>query len=404
MISDGYRYYRIKLKTLSDTHVHRILELAGVRRFLYNFGIAYCEKLKEQGKGVPNFHTFCKLLTEMRHSEEYGWLKNYNVTSERYAFKDLVVAYKKFFQKINRYPKFKSKKNKKNQSCSIREDRFRISNDGLYAFIPGVSESVGDLIYIGKHNIPFGCYTDYDNIRIKFDGVDYWLSLSVKINYTIDEEEQQDYSEPIGVDVGVRTTATLSDGTTFSSPNREYLSRLNRKRNKVFGHIKRDQNKRYKQAVRTKTKYEDIPKSKNQEKRETQYQRLCNRMSNIIKTHNHTVSRQIADRKPRFVVLETLSVGSMERKSAKNVVTQIHSSSLYQLTQFIDYKCRDAGCDVIYAPRGFKSSQICSQCGTVNHIGSSKIYECSCCHTIIDRDLNAALNLRDFGYQYQNWN
>ena len=398
MINEGYQYHRIKLQYLSESHIHRILELAGVRRFLYNFGINYCEQLKDQGKGVPNFNTFCKILTSMRNSEEFGWLKKYNVTTERYAFKDLVNAYSKFFKKINHYPKFKSKK-RSTPSCVIREDRFRFKGEnGEYAFIPGISKSLNDLIYIGKHPVPINKYADYDNIRIKFDGIDFWLSLSVKIRVPFVYDSPVELpGEGIGVDVGLRTTAALSDGTMFDPPDRRYLDLLRKRRNKIASSCGRDRNKRLKESIRTKTKYENIPKSKNQIKREEKYRKVCIRIRNIVRTHNHQVSRKIADRQPRFVVLETLNIGSLE-KNNRYVAPYIHTHSLFQLAEFIEYKCKDIGSTVIRAPRGFKSSQICSNCGAENKVGDSKIYTCSCCGLTIDRDYNAALNLRNYGY------
>lgn len=405
MLDEGYQYYRIRLHYLSESHIHRIEELSGVRRFLYNFGINYCEQLKSQGKGVPNFHTFCKLLTSMRHSEEYSWLTKYNVTSERYAFKDLVQAYTKFFNKINRYPKFKTKK-RSNICCVIRDDRFRLKGEnGEYAFIPGVSESIDDLIYIGKHRIPYAGNIEYDNIRIKSDGVHYWLSLSCKIRkpFSYVEPPLEDFSEGIGVDVGIRTTATLSDGTIYDPPNKAKLDRLARRKHYISASITRDRNKRVKQSIRTKTKYEEIPKSKNQMQREEKYLKTCIRMRNIIDSHNHKVSREIANRKPRFVVIESLSVGRMEKQN-KYVAPYIHRASMFQLTQYIAYKCQDVGSQVIFADNRFKSSQICSRCGGITKPGAKKTYTCQYCGLVIDRDYNAALNLRDYGYQILNQN
>ena len=405
MLDEGFQYYRIKLSHLTEAHIQRILELSGVRRYLYNFGIDYCEERRAQGKGVPNFHTFCKVLTEMRNSEEHGWLKKYNVTSERYAFKDLVNAYAKFFGKVNRYPKYKSRKRSK-ICCVIRDDRFRFKGDnGEYAFIPGVSESLTDLIYIGPHRIPFGPNIGYNNVRIKSDGVDYWLSLSCKLikpfSLVDPTEADQYFTEGIGVDVGVRTTATLSDGTTFDPPDKEKLNRLARRKHFLASSLGRDRNKRRLLALRTKTKYEDIPKSKNQEKREQKYLKTCIRMRNIVDSHNHKVSKEIANRRPKFVVIESLSVSDMEKKhNGPYMTANIHRASLFQLTEYIAYKCRDIGSEVIYAAPGYKSSQICSRCGNVTKPGPSKTYECPYCGLTIDRDFNAALNLRDYGIQH----
>lgn len=398
MVDEGYIYYRVKLHNLRDTHIQRINELSGVRRFLYNWGLNYCEEQKNKGHGVPNFHTFCKRLTELRNTSEFAWLREYNVTSERYAFKDLVQAFRKFFNGENRYPVRKTKRVEPIM-CSIREDRIKFNHDNKrYAYLPGVSESLTDWIDLGNHNIPVGPF-NYDNVRIKFDSIDYWLSLSVKHRNPFTFNGNPSYQDGcIGVDVGIRTTATLSDGTAFDPPNRHRLNVLMKRRIKQNRKVLSGIHRHKAQATRAKAKPEDIPYPKNQQKRLAAFKKTCNRIHNIITYHNHCVSRAIANKNAKIVVVETLSVMRMEQQmKIKQIVPYIHSASLNQLVQFIDYKCRDAGTKVVYAPAGYKSSQICSVCGMVTKPGPSKIYTCPYCGLVIDRDLNAAYNLRDYG-------
>lgn len=400
MIDEGYKYYKIKLKHLTQEQIQRIIELDGVRRFLFNFGLNYCEELKEQGKPFPSFKTLCSLLTTMRHSEEYTWLTKYNVTTERYALKDLVHAYDMFFKKINRHPKFKTKKRHR-VSCQIRSDRFSFKENGDYAYIPGISGSRKDLIYLGTHNIPHHKNICFDNIRIKSDGIDYWLSLSVRVKNPIYIPPMHNNllcGDGIGIDIGIRTTAALSDGTMYYPPDKRYIGILDNRLKRIASLCGIDNKKRLAQSIRTKTKYEDIPKSKNQIKRENKYRQLYRRITNIIRTHSHRVSRDIANRQPRFIILETLNLTDLKHQH-KYISPYIHKASLYQLSTYIEYKCRDIGSIVIRAPIGYKSTQICNNCGAENKIGPSKIYTCSCCGMSIDRDLNAALNLRDYGYQ-----
>lgn len=335
----------------------------------------------------------------MRNSEEFGWLKEYNVTTERYALKDLLQAFQKFFLGINRYPKMKTKK-KHSYKCSIRDDRIRFKGEnGNLVFIPGISLDINDLIDCDNHNIPHGSHIEYNNVRIKFDGVCYWLSLSVKVRQPIVcDIPYYPTGEGLGVDVGVRTSAYLSDGTECPAPNRARIKNLFKRQSAISRKISADIYRRRNIAERTKAKYEDIPKSKNQIKREQEWHKTYNRIRNIYTSNYHKISRDIANRKPRFVVLEEISVESMERTSkSKHIKHDIHTSSLTKLISFIDYKCRDNGSRIIYAPRGFKSSQICSHCGNITNPGSSKMYKCPYCGLVIDRDFNAALNLKAYG-------
>lgn len=401
MYKEGFAYYKIKLHNLTEAQKLRVIELSNVRRAVYNIGLEYCNSLYENNHKarIPSYNKFCKWLTKLRSNPKYSWLKNYNLCISRYALKDLRAAFDNFFNGICRHPSFKSKR-RDQVRFATRDDRLKFRNpDGRFAFIPGLSTSSNDLIDCGNHNIPFGKGIKYNNARIKFDGVDYWLSLSVKIYkpFTVDDTTKlYTPSEPLGIDVGIRKSAVLSDGTVFKRPNRQKIINLQHKRNKLTSIIMKANNARRLEAIRTRTKYENIPVSKKYKQKLHKLYKTLHRITNIYKSHYHKISKEIANRYPEFVVIETLNTQKMKATS-NGFGEDIYDSRLPMLLEYITYKCEDRGIPVIKAHKGFKSSKLCSCCGNEYNVGRSEVYACPYCGNIIDRDLNAAINLRNYG-------
>ena len=207
--------------------------------------------------------------------------------------------------------------------------------------------------------------------------------------------ERQETEDVIGIDLGVRKRAVLSDGTVFKGPDttRE-CKRLDRKARR-YG---RDRRRRLVISQRTGVKYVDVPKTKNEIKREIEYQKLRKHIANINETYNHTMTSEIIKKNPRMIVLETLGVRDMEHDSPnKWVKRKIREANFYEIGRMIEYKAEYHDIKVVRAPRNFPSSQICSKCGLRQRIGSSEVYICEFCGQVIDRDLNAAINIRNFG-------
>ena len=410
-----YVYYKIKLHNLTDAQKQRATELYGVSRFVYNTFLDLITCDYDLGRKLRcNYEEMCKILTQMRQKGSlYEWLADYDVSVERSALKDLDEAFEKFFasskrlksgeklrsrNNINHFPKFKKKKSL--LRFGVRGERITFSGkDNRYVHIPGLTPGRTEKIDCKHHNIPYHPGIVYENARIVFDGTSYWLTLAIKVTrpFKYDSFESMPGVDSLGIDVGLREAAVVSDGSRYQGPDKHRLAVLFHRRDAIRSAITNDIDRRQEEARRTKAKYEDIQKSKNQLKREALWHKTNKQIHDLYETCYHNISKDIARKCAKVVVIETLDVKLMRRHSSTSLSSDIIEGRMARLTNMIEYKCKSNGSKVIRAPFGFKSSQICSNCGCIHNPGDSKTYICPSCGLTIDRDLNAAYNLRDYG-------
>lgn len=395
-MTNEYIGYKIQLHNLTDEQKKKVRELSDARITLYNMGIDYCRFLYSQGKSCPSYISLCYWISSLIENPKYRWLKKYNRASLTGAMKDLSNAFNKFFKKICAFPK------KKNHytapiSYTVRSNRIRFSVDGKYVYIPGISKRSGnkDLVYCGNHNIPYGNNIKYYDARLKYDKNKYWLCLTVKLDDPIPEYTIP-FGTPLGIDVGIRNSATLSDGTVYESPNKHRINILQKRCDRLSKSIHEEAMRMDQQSKLEGIPFRKIPRSKNSLKREFQLNKWYKRITNIYKSHYHKISKEIANKQAPFVVLETIDIRRLQRENP-NTSHYIHQAGLSRFISYIEYKCRNAGTKVIRAYKGYKSTQICSNCGHEYDIGKQKYYKCPFCGLRIDRDLNAAINLLDYG-------
>lgn len=393
-----WKMYRIKLHNVSQEKQNQIFKISNTFRYCYNWALSYFNKSWFENGQRKTAIDACTEFTRLKTTvPEFKWLNDYNVATCRSAIYNARNALEKFFEGYCRYPRYKSKKNKE---VKFKVDGNRVSfrgKDKRYVHIPGLGRKFTDFLDCKKHKIPSGPNVRYHNVYIKYDGINFWLSMSVEL---IDPIIKIANNESIGIDVGLRTSATLSNGMEFAPPNPRRLAVLENRKRKIQSAIAKDRNRRIKESERTKTKYEDIKKSNNQVKRERKYQKTLHSITNLYKSHYHKISREIANLRSESVTLESLGLRAMNRDKPHSSKYMI-PARLGMLSEFIEYKCRDIGSKIIKAPQNFASTKTCSRCGNKKHIGGEKIYICEKCGLRIDRDLNAAINLRDYGLKVQ---
>ena len=395
-----WKNFRIKLKNLRNDHIERIYKISYARRFLYNWGLEFSNNFYSETGKTPSYQELSRRLTELKRTDDrFKWLNDriYNVNSLRYAFIDLHNAFHNFIiGKCNR-PIFKSRKSDTIRMASDKKGFMIKRSSPNLIFIPGVSVRHGDYIDCGNHNIPFGDNIDYSNIRIKFDGNNFWLSLSVRLRRPIKMMQEFNPNDGIGIDIGIRTPAALSNGKMYDPINQKRLIILDHRRRVLQAAVDRDLDRRMKLSNSTRTKYYDIPKSNNQIKREKRLAKTRISIHNIYNNFYHNISRDIVNQEPKFIVLESLNIPGMFNGAYGKRRFDTYESRMGLLSEYISYKAIEADIPVVYADRDFPSSKICSICGAINEPGRSKVYRCEYCGSEIDRDYNASCNLLNYG-------
>lgn len=356
-----------------------------VARGIYNLGLQMQNDSYDQGMGYIKYFDMITRFAKMRNDDpDYSWMRSISVGVMRETLNNLDGAFQRFFNKQNRYPKFKSKKKSK-KSFSTRSDRTTIY--GEYISISGLTDK---LVFAKDHGIPEG--TRMYNTVVSFDGYNYWFSCTCETqNIDMSEIEK---SEPIGIDVGIVNMITTSNGDFYKfSDCSKYEKRLKRQQRR----LSKDYNKYFTESLDTRTKYEDIPKSKNHYKRLQKRFKTISKMKNKRMNDIHNATKAVVSCNPSAIVIENISVKEQMQDLWMRKFT--HEMMYYEIHRQLKYKAAMRGIPVIVAEKGFASSQICSNCGEIGYL-KHRVFKCSHCGFKEDRDLNAAYNLKKLAYNH----
>ncbi len=201
---------------------------------------------------------------------------------------------------------------------------------------------------------------------------------------------EQEISEPInqiesvlGVDVGIKTLVTCSNGQVFENP--KYLKKSKKKLVLAQKNLSRKQ-------FNNKTKRS----SNNRNKAKLKLQKIYQRISNQRKDNIHKMTSKLVKTKPRYIVIEDLNISGMMKNH--KLAESISDASFYEIKRQLIYKTAWYGGSIIEVDRFFPSSKMCSVCGNLkeNLTLEDRIYICEC-GNVIDRDLNASINLERYG-------
>ena len=304
------------------------------------------------------------------------------------AIKDACNSYKRFFKGQCRHPKFKSKKRSK---PSFYQDTSKIQFTNTHVKVEGFSTSkrrnkqkLNWIRLCEKGRIPTDC--KYMNPRITFDGLHWWVSVSVEVD---DNTNAPTKSEGIGIDLGLKDLAVCSDGNTYKNINKtNKVKKIEKRKRRLQRSISRKYNMN-KEGVRYK-------KTSNIIKREKELLQVIKRLTNIRHNHLHQITSEIIKRKPSFICIEDLNVSGMMKN--KHLSKAIQQQGFYEFRRQIEYKAKWNNISVILADRFFPSSKLCSCCGVIKKDLklSDRIYRCDC-GNVIDRDYQASLNLKQYG-------
>ena len=242
--------------------------------------------------------------------------------------------------------------------------------------------TIGDVRF-GSVRTDFNLSCKKQVANISFDGK-YWY-----LSYTEDVESQvadlPDYTDGVGIDLGIKTLATVSDGTTV--PNIKTFRRV-RILNKRLKRLQRKVSRKY-----CINKCDKHNKTKNIIKLERQIKLIHRSLRNIRINHIRKFVSELVKKQPQFIAIEDLNVKGMMRN--KHLTKDIANCSFYTIKEHLIRKAKERLIAIRLVDRFYPSSKTCSVCGNYNKDLklSQRVYHCSNCQETLDRDFNASLNI-----------
>ena len=372
----GYRiriYPNKEQKILIEKHI-------GCCRFLWNYMLSLQNENYEKGNKYISRYDMIRSLTLLKKQEEYLWLNKVSNTSLQNICIDLDKDFKGFFKKLNGYPKFKSKKKSKNIYPVCCNRFYFKDNIHIQIQMLGIVKCKTDFkVPIGKHK--------FSNVRLSKELNKYFISFGLECENQV--RKLNDYS--MGIDLGVKELAAVSygdDSLIFHNINK---SSKMRKLNRELKHLQRSVSRKYEEN-RQGNKY---IKTNNIIKLEKKIYKINRKISNIRTNYIHQTTHKLVELLPKRVVMENLNVSGMMKN--KHLSEAIAEQGFYRFISYMKYKCEWNGIEFIQVDRFYPSSKTCSCCRKVKKDLklSDRIFKCEC-GAEIDRDINAAINLKNY--------
>lgn len=388
---------KIRLELNNKQHT-KALQHCGVARHAYNWGIDVCENAYENKEKLPSaIDLHKKLVAEVKSINE--WYYESSKCAPQQALRNLNTSYRNFFRN-HKNGIIAKKKSEYIKNCKAKGREINtkhLYNIGKPKF---KKKGVRDNFYLdgaihtkgNKIKLPvFGwlkCSESLPDCKIKNVVVsrvaDEWF-ISFKVPHkpksTVKTKGVQ------GVDLGIKTLATVSDGTTFANP-------------KAF------RGQRRKLAIEQRKLSKKYDKTKSQKEQSKNYQKLKlvvaqkhATIANIRKDSIHKATTYLAKNQDE-IVIEDLAVSNMMKNH--KLANAIADGGLHEFRRQLVYKCDWYGCVLTVVDRFYPSSKLCSCCENVKEDLnlSDRTYHCDNCGITIDRDLNASINLRKKAVSY----
>ena len=344
----------------------KLSQVMGCARWWWNYALNLCNQTyKDTGKGLGRT-ALNSVLPQLKKAEETEWLGECYSQVLQSTTLNLTKAFKNFFEKRAKYPRFKSYYGKQSaqypQNCQIVEDGLKVPQVGVIkASIHRLFDGKLKTVTISK--TPTGKY--YASLLFDTEAKYPDVVITGKV---------------IGIDLGLKDFAITNDNEkTRKYPNPRHIK-------------KHERNLARKQAKLSRKK----KGSKSREKARKLVARVHERISNARQDFLHKLSRKIVNDN-QVVVIENLNVKGMVRNP--KLAKAISDVGWGMFTNFLDYKLKEKGGLLLEIDRFFPSSKTCSNCLYVMSDMPLDIREWTCpsCGTHHDRDENAAKNIRAEG-------
>lgn len=361
-----HRVHKIKLDPTQEQAIY-FARACGVARFAFNWALAAWKEEYEAG-GKPNEAALRKRLNSVK-AEEFPWMSEVTKVAPQNAIKNVGLAFQHFFRRVKQggkpgYPRFKRKG---------VHDSFRADNGPKDARSNAV-ECAGPTIKLPR------CGVVRMRESLRFDGRTLAATVSRMADgwyVAILVDTSDCLSGPldrgtVGVDLGIKELATLSTGEVVPAlkPHRAEHARLTR--------LSRSLSRKQKN-------------SSNRAKAKTKLAKLHLRIARVRTDALHKLTHKLAT-EFATIAIEDLNVKGMMRN--RHLARSIADAGFAEFRRQLEYKAAMTGAVVYVAARFFPSSKTCHSCGTIHPMKlSSRVMVCEC-GNVMDRDLNAAINLK----------
>ena len=372
--------YKTEINPTEEQKV-KINKTIGTCRYVYNFYLAHNKELHNNGEKFMSGKSFSVWLNNeyIPNNSDKAWIKEVYSKAVKKSIENGCTAFTRFFKHQSSFPKFKKKGKSdvkmyfvKNNPKDCRCERHRIN-------IP----SLGWVKLKEKGYIPTtkdGWVIKSGTISIKANR--YYVSVLVEIP---DTKIANNSNEGIGIDLGLKEFAIVSNGDTYKNINKSA------KVKKLEKQLKREQRC-------LSRKYENLKKGastqKNIQKQRLKVQKIHHRIYNVRTDYINKTIAEIVKTKPSYITIEDLNVSGMMKN--KHLSKAVVSQKFYEFRTKLKVKCDENGIELRVVDRWYPSSKLCHYCGCIKTDLklSDRVYKCDCGY-IEDRDFNASLNLRD---------
>ena len=344
---------------------------AGTHRWAYNYGLGKKIETYEKTGKPPGAYSLMKEVVRLKHTEGYTWLCDVSKSVPRMALMQLEQAYANFFRRVKEgaeepgFPKFKSRKRSK-VVFHLEPDRVRVKGKRVRLPKIGWVRMTQSLRFEGKL---------VGTVAVSERAGKWYVSFNVETEHNPPNNQ----GGAVGIDLGVKTLATLSDGTAY-----ENLKAL-RHHQKLLARTQRQLARKQKGSNRWK-------------KARLRVQKLQKRIADIRANATHQATTDIV-RRYDFVAIEDLNVRGMVKNHC--LAGAVSDAAFGEFKRQMQYKLDWNDGELVLIDRWFPSSKLCSVCGCINDslTLADREWTCPDCGIRHDRDENAAKNILAKGLQ-----
>lgn len=352
-----YKSYKFKIEP-TNSQKELLAKHFGACRFVFNRFLHERKEKYLNEKTSLNYYDNARVLTELKKNENFVWLKEINSQSLQASIRNLDITYKNFFNKQNKFPRFKSKNERQSfkipQNILVKDKKLIIPK-----FKEGIKINLhrrieGDILFATISKSAAG---------------KYYVSITCEVKYT----PLKKTNSKVGIDTGIKNLAILSDGTTYENIK-----------------VLKSKLKKLKYEQRQLSKKQEGSNSRNKQRKNVAS--IHEKTTNIRKDYLHKVSTEII-KNHDVISVEDLTVKNMMKNH--NLAQAISDVSLGTFYTMLEYKANWNDKSFVKIGKFFPSSKMCSNCGWINQDLTLSVREWNCpsCGEHHDRDLNASKNI-----------